>query len=128
MCTLGSADAAAQGGTCTFLRKYVVPLLSSWRRGIGPLRPYAVLFRRSLRNQGTGRARAAAAAGDSVAVMAHALAGGYHGPPELTAVRALTEWTLDAWMLALVVLLGGCYLAGVRHLRRRGSRGRGGGR
>jgi cytochrome c oxidase assembly factor CtaG len=53
--------------------------------------------------------------------MAHALAGGYHGPPELTAVRALTEWTLDPWMLALVVLLGGCYLAGVRRLRRRGQ-------
>ena len=56
-----------------------------------------------------------------MARMAHALAGGYHGPPELTAVRALTEWTLDAWMLALVVLLGGCYLAGVRHLRRQGQ-------
>ena len=53
--------------------------------------------------------------------MAYALAGGYHGPPELTAVRALTEWTLDAWMLALVLLLGGCYLAGVRRLRRRGQ-------
>ena len=53
--------------------------------------------------------------------MAHALAGGYHGPPELTAVRALTEWTLDPWMLALVVLLGGGYLAAARHLRRRGT-------
>ncbi len=53
--------------------------------------------------------------------MSHALAGGYHGPPDLTAVRALTEWTLDAWMVALVLLLGGCYLAGVRHLRRRGE-------
>ena len=52
--------------------------------------------------------------------MAHALAGGYHGPPELTAVRALTEWTLDPWMLALVVLLGGCYLAGAHRLRRQG--------
>ena len=47
--------------------------------------------------------------------------GGYHGPPELTAVRALTEWTLDPWMLALVVLLGGGYLAAARHLRRRGT-------
>ncbi len=56
-----------------------------------------------------------------MAVMVHALTGGYHGPPELSAVRALTEWTLDAWMLALVVLLGGCYLAGLRHLRRRGQ-------
>jgi cytochrome c oxidase assembly factor CtaG len=54
--------------------------------------------------------------------MAHALAGGYHGPPELTVVRGFTEWTLDPWMLALVLLLGGCYLAGVRHLRRRGER------
>jgi cytochrome c oxidase assembly factor CtaG len=61
----------------------------------------------------------AAAGGDSVAGMAHALAGGYHGPPELTAVSALTGWTLDAWTLAFVLLLGGCYLAGVRRLRRR---------
>ena len=53
--------------------------------------------------------------------MAHALATGYHGPPELTAVRALTEWTLDPWMLALVVLLGGGYLAAAHHLRRRGT-------
>jgi cytochrome c oxidase assembly factor CtaG len=53
--------------------------------------------------------------------MAHALAGGYHGPPALTAVSALTGWTLDAWTLAFVVLLGGCYLAGVRRLRRRGQ-------
>ena len=53
--------------------------------------------------------------------MAHALATGYHGPPELTAVRALTEWTLDPWMLALVVLLGGGYLAAARYLRRRGT-------
>ena len=47
--------------------------------------------------------------------------GGYHGPPELTAVRALTEWTLDPWVLALVVLLGGGYLAAARRLRRRGT-------
>ena len=53
--------------------------------------------------------------------MGHALAGGYHGPPELTAVRAFTEWTLDPWMLALILLLGGGYLAGVRHVRRRGE-------
>ncbi len=53
--------------------------------------------------------------------MAHALATGYHGPPELTAVRALTEWTLDPWILALVVLLGGGYLAAARYLRRRGT-------
>jgi hypothetical protein len=46
--------------------------------------------------------------------MAHALAGGYHGPPELTAVSALTGWTLDAWTLAFVVLLGGCAAGGSR--------------
>ncbi len=45
------------------------------------------------------------------------LAAGYHGPPELTVTRALTEWTLDPWMLALIVLLGGGYLAGVRRAR-----------
>jgi len=53
--------------------------------------------------------------------LAAASHGGYQGPPELTAVRAFTEWTFDPWMLALVVLLGGCYLAGVRHLRRQGQ-------
>jgi cytochrome c oxidase assembly factor CtaG len=47
-----------------------------------------------------------------------ALASGYNGPPELTVTRALTEWTLDPWMLALVVLLGGAYLTGVRRARR----------
>ena len=39
-----------------------------------------------------------------------ALASGYHGPPELTVTRALTEWTLDPWMLALILVLGGGYL------------------
>ena len=46
--------------------------------------------------------------------LTRALASGYHGPPELTVTRALTEWTLDPWMLVLIVLLGGGYLAGVR--------------
>jgi cytochrome c oxidase assembly factor CtaG len=45
------------------------------------------------------------------------LAAGYHGPPVLTVTRALTEWTLDPWMLVLIVLLGGGYLAGVRRVR-----------
>ena len=53
--------------------------------------------------------------------MGHALAGGYHGPPELTAVRVFTEWTFDPWMVALILLLGGGYLAGVRHVRGRGQ-------
>ncbi len=52
--------------------------------------------------------------------MGTALASGYHGPPELTLTRALTEWTFDPWMLALVVLLGAGYLAGVRTARRAG--------
>jgi cytochrome c oxidase assembly factor CtaG len=43
-----------------------------------------------------------------------ALASGYHGPPALTLARAFTEWTFDPWMTALVVILGGGYLAGVR--------------
>jgi cytochrome c oxidase assembly factor CtaG len=44
-------------------------------------------------------------------------ASGYQGPPELTVARVFTEWTLDPWMLALVLLLGGGYLAGVRRKR-----------
>ena len=38
----------------------------------------------------------------------------YHGPPELTVARAFTEWTLDPPMLALVLILGGGYLAALR--------------
>ena len=55
--------------------------------------------------------------------LTRALASGYHGPPELTVTRALTEWTLDPWMLALIVLLGVGYLAGVRRIGVRGARG-----
>jgi cytochrome c oxidase assembly factor CtaG len=54
-------------------------------------------------------------------VMSAALASGYHGPPQLTPQRAFTEWTLDPWALAFVVLLGGLYLAGVRRVRRSGT-------
>ena len=49
--------------------------------------------------------------------MAAVLAAGYQGPPELTPLRALTEWTLDPWALAFVLVLGGLYLAGVRRVR-----------
>jgi cytochrome c oxidase assembly factor CtaG len=52
--------------------------------------------------------------------MGTVLASGYHGPPELTLTRALTEWTLDPWMLALALILGGSYLAAVRKVRRAG--------
>jgi cytochrome c oxidase assembly factor CtaG len=54
--------------------------------------------------------------------MAHALAGGYHGPPQLTVARGFTEWTLDPWMLGLILLLGAAYLAGFYRLRRPGAR------
>ena len=47
--------------------------------------------------------------------VAHAV---YHGPPELTPLRALTEWTLDPWALAFALLLGGLYLAGTRRVRK----------
>jgi cytochrome c oxidase assembly factor CtaG len=58
---------------------------------------------------------ALAAAG--VPGLTRALASGYYGPPELTVTRAVTEWTLDPWMLALIVLLGGCYLVAARRVR-----------
>ena len=54
--------------------------------------------------------------------MGTALASGYTGPPALTPARALTEWTLDPWMLALIVILGAGYLAGIRRVRARGGR------
>jgi cytochrome c oxidase assembly factor CtaG len=53
--------------------------------------------------------------------MMAAVASGYHGPPELTVTHAFTEWTLDPWAVAFVLLLGGLYLAGVRRVRRSGS-------
>jgi cytochrome c oxidase assembly factor CtaG len=42
------------------------------------------------------------------------LASGYHGPPALTLTRAFTEWTFDPPMAALVVVIGGGYLVGLR--------------
>ena len=60
----------------------------------------------------TGMGTAVASAG--LAELTRAVGGGYHGPPELTVARAFTEWTLDPWMLALVLILGGGYLAAVR--------------
>ena len=64
----------------------------------------------------TGMTTALAVAGASG--LTRALASGYEGPPELTVTRALTEWTLDPWMLALILLLGSAYLAGVWRVRR----------
>jgi cytochrome c oxidase assembly factor CtaG len=57
--------------------------------------------------------------------MGPALAGGYHGPPQLTVARGFTEWTFDPWMLGLILLLGAAYLAGFYWLRRRGAPGGG---
>ncbi len=42
------------------------------------------------------------------------LASGYHGLPALTVPRAVTEWTFDPPMAALVVIVGVGYLAGGR--------------
>jgi cytochrome c oxidase assembly factor CtaG len=53
--------------------------------------------------------------------MLAALASGYHGPPQLTLGTALSSWTLDPWTLTGIVVLGGCYLAGVRRVRRGGQ-------
>jgi cytochrome c oxidase assembly factor CtaG len=47
---------------------------------------------------------------------------GYHGPPELTPLRALSEWTADPWALAVLLLLGAAYLAGVARVRRAGGK------
>jgi cytochrome c oxidase assembly factor CtaG len=46
----------------------------------------------------------------------------YDGPPVLTLSRAFTEWTFDPWVFAIIVLLGGGYLAGMRRVRRSGQR------
>src|SRR5580700_7610669 len=73
----------------------------------------------------SGRGGSVAAMGTALASVSHGLAelpaarvlaSGYHGPPALTPVRALTEWTLDPWMLALILILGVGYLAGVRRV------------
>jgi cytochrome c oxidase assembly factor CtaG len=49
------------------------------------------------------------------------LASGYHGPPELTPVRALTEWSIDPYALGVLALACGLYLLGVRRVRRAGG-------
>jgi cytochrome c oxidase assembly factor CtaG len=66
----------------------------------------------------------ALAAGKAAAVLvaSHAVSAGYHGPPELTVMRAFSSWTLDPWALAVIVVLGAAYLAGVRTVRGRGER------
>ncbi len=50
-----------------------------------------------------------------------AAGGGYHGPAELTLLRAVTSWTFDPWAFVIIVVLAGAYLAGVRKLSRAGT-------
>lgn len=47
---------------------------------------------------------------------------GYSGPPELTAPRLLTAWTLDLTALLVLLAFAAAYAAGVVALRRRGDR------
>jgi cytochrome c oxidase assembly factor CtaG len=59
-------------------------------------------------------------AGLTQAGLTVAAATGYHGPPELNLVRAVTSWTFDPWAFGIMVLLAAGYLAGLRRLRRSG--------
>ncbi len=52
--------------------------------------------------------------------MPSVLASGYHGPPELTLSTAFSQWVLDPWALAFVLVLAGAYLTGVRRARKAG--------
>ena len=54
--------------------------------------------------------------------VAAAIYAAYDGPPQLTLSRAFTSWTLDAPALAFVLLLGGCYVAGIRRVNGGGQR------
>jgi cytochrome c oxidase assembly factor CtaG len=49
------------------------------------------------------------------------LASRYHGPPRLTPARALSEWSIDPFALAVLLLLGGSYALGVLGIRRAGG-------
>lgn len=42
-------------------------------------------------------------------------------PPELTPIRGLTEWSVDPYALALLVVVGAAYLMAVRRIRRAGG-------
>jgi cytochrome c oxidase assembly factor CtaG len=78
-----------------------------------PVRLWLTVLRESGRcGHGSVAGMRTAVAAGGLPGPARVLASGYNGPPELTVNRALTEWTLDPWMLALIVLLGGAYLAG----------------
>jgi cytochrome c oxidase assembly factor CtaG len=46
----------------------------------------------------------------------------YHGPPALDPARALSSWAIDPYPLAVLALMCGLYLVGVRRVRRAGER------
>jgi cytochrome c oxidase assembly factor CtaG len=48
--------------------------------------------------------------------------GAYHGPPELTVSRAFSEWVLDPWALAAIVVAAVAYAVAVRRVRGAGQR------
>ncbi len=52
-------------------------------------------------------------------LLAHA--GGYDGPPPLTAARVLTSWAPSPWLVAGLVATAGLYVWGARRLRARGD-------
>ena len=56
------------------------------------------------------------------------LAAGGDVPPPLTVTRILTAWTVDPWLAAVIVAVGGLYLYGVSTLTRGVTSGRSGGR
>jgi cytochrome c oxidase assembly factor CtaG len=57
----------------------------------------------------------------ATAILAGVPGPAYQGPPELTAARVFTSWTLDLPVLLVVLLAGGLYLAGMRRVRRAGQ-------
>ena len=49
------------------------------------------------------------------------LAPAYHGPAELTPVRALTSWAVDPYPLAVLAVMCALYVLGVRRVRQSGG-------
>ena len=56
--------------------------------------------------------------------MAHygLLASGYHGPPRLVPLRALTQWSIDPFALGGLLVVAASYAFGVRRVRQGGGR------
>ncbi len=51
----------------------------------------------------------------------HALVSAYSGPPLLQNTAYATQWTLNPWVLGVVVAGGALYLSGVRRIKSRGG-------